>query len=124
MSLIVGDCWDVGQNATDGDAEVVLFAKGGDEGLKKLRIIAPDGRIVANVQGDHRGVGLREFSLESAEPPDFGAVLGSFPEGTYTISGRTVSGQCLAGRADLSHGFAPKTILRSPLQDADIPWDR
>ena len=74
------------QNATDGDAEVVLFAKGGDEGLKRLRIIAPDERIVANVQGDDQGVGLREFSLESAEPPDFGAVLGSFPEGTYTIS--------------------------------------
>ena len=108
------------QNATDGDAEVVLFAKGGDEGLKRLRIIAPDKRIVANVQGDDQGVGLREFSLESAEPPDFGAVLGSFPEGTYTILGRTVSGQCLAGTADLSHAFARATSLRSPMQDEDI----
>ena len=109
------------QNATDGDAEVVLFAKAGDEGLKRLRIIAPDERIVANVQGDDRGVGLREFSLESAEPPDFDAILRSFPEGTYRISGRTVSGQCIAGTTDLSHEFAPETILRSPMQDEDIP---
>jgi hypothetical protein len=76
------------------------------------------------MQGDDQGVGLREFSLESAEPPDFGAILGSFPEGTYTIIGRTVSGQCLGGTADLSHEFARETILRSPMQDEDIPLGR
>ncbi len=58
------------QNATDGDTEVVLFAQGGDVGLDRLEITAPDGRRVAKFDGDGRGIGIREFLLESAEPPD------------------------------------------------------
>ena len=38
------------QNATDGDTEVVLFAKGGDEGLRRLTITAPDGRKLATLE--------------------------------------------------------------------------
>ena len=102
------------RNATDGDTEVVIFAKGQDVGLKRLTVIAPDGRTVAAFHGSHRGVGLREFVLESAEPPDLEAVLRSFPAGEYKITGQTVEGQCIRGTASLSHELAPATTLLTP----------
>ncbi|MGH8719603.1 MAG: fibronectin type III domain-containing protein [Burkholderiales bacterium] len=109
------------QNATDGDTEVVLFAKGQDEGLKRLVIKAPDGRRVANVKGDPHGIGIREFNLESAEPEDLDLVLGSFPEGTYHFFGRTVTGECLKGDAPLSHAIAPATTLLTPSEGEVVP---
>ena len=102
------------RNATDGDTEVVLFAKGQDEGLKRLVVTAPDGRRVANVKGDGSGIGLREFSLESAEPPDLALVLASFPSGDYYFFGRTVAGKCLAGSAPLSHRIASASAFLTP----------
>lgn len=102
------------RNATDGDTEVVLFAKGQDDGLKRLVITAPDGRRVANIKGDGSGIGLREFNLESAEPPDLSRVLASFPQGDYYFFGRTVSGKCIAGSAPLSHRIAPASALLTP----------
>jgi hypothetical protein len=102
------------RNATDGDTEVVIFAKGQDAGLKRLIVIAPNGRTVAAFHGSQQGVGIREFVLESAEPPDLDAVLRSFPEGEYRISGRTVAGECIQGIASLSHEVAPATTLLTP----------
>jgi hypothetical protein len=111
------------QNATDGDAEVVLFAQGGDEGLRRLTVTAPNGRRVARIEGDKRGVGLREFLLESAEPPDLAAVLASFPEGAYDFAARPVGGGCLRGEAELSHALAPATTLLTPEADAVVPLE-
>ena len=102
------------RNATDGDTEVVIFAKGQDTGLKRLTVTAPNGRTVAAFQGSQRGIGIREFVLESAEPPDLDAVLSSFPEGEYQISGRTVDGECIKGTVSLSHQIAPETTLLTP----------
>ncbi|MGH8489156.1 MAG: hypothetical protein ACREXS_09920, partial [Gammaproteobacteria bacterium] len=111
------------QNATDGDTEVVLFAKGQDDGLKKLRIVRPDGRTVAEFRANRRTVGLREFALESAEPPELERVLRSFPEGTYRFAGRTVEGDCLRGSAFLSHAIAPGTRILSPGEGETVPRD-
>lgn len=108
------------QNATDGDTEVVLFAQGGDVGLDRLEITAPDGRRVAKFDGDGRGIGIREFLLESAEPPDLDAVLGSFPEGEYSFTGKTVTGDCLKGSASLSHDIVPPTELLTPKEDEEV----
>ncbi len=102
------------RNETDGDTEVVLFAKGQDDGLSALWITVPNGRIVAAVFGDRHGIGLREFALESAEPPDLGRVLRSFPEGIYRMRGVSVEGDCLAGSVPLSHRIAPATQLLTP----------
>ena len=102
------------RNATDGDTEVVIFAKGQDAGLKRLTVIAPNGRTIAAFHGSQQGVGIREFVLESAEPPDLDAVLQSFPEGEYRIVGRTVVGECIQGIASLSHEVAPATTLLTP----------
>lgn len=102
------------QNATDGDSEVVMFAKGQDIGMDKFIVRSPDNRKVAKFNGDKRGVGLREFLLESAEPPELEKVLASFPEGEYSFNGRTVEGGCLKGFAYLSHGLAPETEILTP----------
>jgi hypothetical protein len=111
------------RNATDGDTEVVVFAKGGDVGLGQLEVIAPNGRRAAAITGDRRGIGLREFALESAEPPDLDRVLGSFPEGDYVFRGRTVEGDCLRGSAHLSHEIAPEPIPITPEEDEIVPID-
>ncbi len=55
-------------NATDRDAEIVAFVKGGDEGLVILKIYAPNGKTILDLSTDERIVGLREFAIESAEP--------------------------------------------------------
>jgi hypothetical protein len=105
------------RNATDGDTEVVLLPLAQDEGLKQLEITAPNGRRVAKFDGDGRGIGIREFLLESAEPPDLDAVLASFPEGIYSFNGKTVTGDCLKGTASLSHDIVPATQLLTPAED-------
>jgi len=112
------------QNATDGDTEVVLFAKGQDDGLKNLSIRSPEGRLVVDFRADRRGIGIREFHLESAEPPDLPAVLRSFPEGVYTVSGRTVRGECITGMVSLSHQIAPATVLLTPQEEQVVPLDQ
>ena len=112
------------QNATDGDTEVVLLALGQDEGLQRLEITAPNGRRVAKFDGDGRGIGIREFLLESAEPPDLDAVLASFPEGIYSFSGKTVTGDCLKGSASLSHEIVPATVLLTPSEEEIVPIDK
>lgn len=111
------------QNATDGDTEVVLFAKGQDVGLNKFQIRRPDGQIVAKFKGDKKGIGIREFHLESAEPPELEKILNSFPEGLYQFLGYTVDGECLRGEAFLSHEIAPASKIITPEEDAILELD-
>ena len=110
----------VEQNATDGDTEVVISAKAGDEGLHTLSIKTPDRRRVAHVLSLDRSVmGLREFVFESPEPPGE-AILAAYPEGTYTFTGVSSIGQRFRSQAVLSHELpAPVTILH-PAQDAQV----
>lgn len=108
------------RNATDGDTEVVFFAKGQDDGMKKLVITNPKGRRVAAFEADRKGIGIREFVLESAEPEDLALVLGSFPAGDYTFVGKAVTNDCLRGTATLSHVLAPETTLLTPAADATV----
>ena len=109
------------RNATDGDTEVVLLAKGQDAGLKSLAVTSPQGKQVVTFHASGKGIGIREFVLESAEPPDLQAVLRSFPEGQYTVSGRTVDGQCITGTVPLFHQLAPATTLLTPTNEQVVP---
>jgi len=113
----------VEQNATDGDTEIVISAKAGDEGLHTLSIVTPDRRHVAHVLSLDRSVmGLREFVFESPEP-EGEAILAGYPEGTYTFTGISTIGERFRGKAVLSHELpAPVTILH-PQQDAALPAD-
>src|SRR5262245_50529767 len=80
-------------NATDGDFEVVLEAKGGDEGLNKFTVTAPNGRKIVDLTApDAATLGLRQVRLESPEPKDAKAIQAAYPEGAYTFAGTSVTG--------------------------------
>lgn len=109
------------QNATDGDTEVVIFAKGGDDGFKHFRVGSPDRRIVVATFSLDRSVrGQRELLFESPEPPGE-AILAAYPEGRYRFDGVTHSGERFAGTASLSHELPPATVILSPADGASIP---
>jgi hypothetical protein len=97
------------QNVTDGDAEVVLEATGGDVGLTTLKVVAPDGRTLVDFKAPNWKLGIRHFSFESPEPANAGSVQADFPEGEYSFSGSTVTGVELRGKARLSHTL-PDTV--------------
>jgi hypothetical protein len=102
------------QNATDGDVEVVLEVKGGDEGLAKLAVVSPDGRPVIDFTApDASTLGIRQFHFESPEPQDVKSLKSAYPEGVYTFAGATASGKKLHGKATLSHTLpAAASFLR------------
>ena len=107
------------QNATDGDVEVVFEITGGDDGLTKLTIVAPNGRTIADFAAPDRAtLGLRQFVLESPEPRDVAALKAAYPEGVYVLRGTTTGGQTLAGRATLSHRLPATTTFVRPQTDA------
>jgi hypothetical protein len=108
------------QNATDGDVEVVFEAKGGDEGLTKLTIVAPNGRTVVDFAAREAStLGMRQFRFESPEPKDVGSLKAAYPEGEYVFSGATASGATLQGKATLSHSLPATTTFVSPKPDAE-----
>jgi hypothetical protein len=110
----------VEQNATDGDTEVVISAKAGDEGLHTFLIKTPDRRHVAHVLSLDRSVmGLREFVFESPEPAGE-AILAAYPEGTYTFTGISSIGERFRGQAVLSHQLPPAVTILHPADDAVV----
>jgi len=110
-------------NTTDGDFEVVFEAKGGDEGLEQLTVVAPDGRTVLDMTcPPPAGLGIRSFRFESPEPPNADAVRKAFPAGGYTFRGKTVDGKTLTGKATLSHTLPATTALLAPEPESeDVP---
>jgi hypothetical protein len=113
----------VERNETDGDTEIVITAKAGDEGLLSLVIFAPDGRPAAlAVSPDRTTLGLREFVFESPEP-EGSRILAAYPEGTYTFIGKSTVGEEFRARVPLSHRMpAPATIVY-PLHESVISTD-
>lgn len=108
------------QNATDGDAEVVFEVRGGDDGLTWLTITAPDGRTVAELRApDSSTLGVRQFQLESPEPPDPDVVMAAYPEGRYVFTGGTAAGDTLRSQATLSHRLPPPATALDPLDEAE-----
>jgi outer membrane lipoprotein-sorting protein len=107
------------QNATDGDVEAVFEAIGGDDGLAKLSVVAPDGRTVVDFSSLGRAsMGMRQFRFESPEPTDVAALKKAFPEGEYTFTGTTPSGSQLMDKVKLSHKLPTVTRFVSPKPDA------
>jgi hypothetical protein len=108
-------------NETDGDSEVVIVAQA-EEGLAHFVVRAPGGKVVRVASHDQRRgrdpLGLAEILLESAEPSE-AAVKAAWPEGTYTVEGRTVSGTRVAGEVTLSHAVLPAPTF-SPADGAEV----
>lgn len=108
------------QNASDGDVEVVFKANGGDEGLAKLKIVGPGGRIVVDFRApDASTLGMRQFEFESPEPPDAAAVKAAYPEGAYTFSAETLGGESLEAIASLSHRLPGVVSFVRPTPDEE-----
>lgn len=113
----------VEQNATDGDTEIVITAKPGDEGLKFLTIHAPGGRTVGQVFSlDRTIMGLREFVFESPEP-EGETILAAYPEGVYTFVGMSTTGERFKSRARLSHRLPAATTIINPIEDSEVVAD-
>lgn len=113
----------VENNATDGDTEVVITAKGGDEGFRYFTVYSPDGRNVAALFSLDRSVrGQREILFESPEPPG-DAILASYPEGSYRFRGQTHEGEWFSGSAKLSHGLPPGATILWPIDEGTVGAD-
>ena len=108
-------------NATDRDAEIVVFAKGGDKGLTRLSILAPDGTAVLDLSTQKRTLGLRKFSVESAEPV-ISEVISAYPEGTYSFEGTTVDGVRLQSTANLVHSLPNPPVITVNKTAGRVDW--
>jgi hypothetical protein len=108
------------QNATDGDVEVVFQAKGGKEGLAKLRVTGPDGRIAIDFTApDPSTLGIREFEFESPEPADVAGLKAAYPAGKYHFTGATADGKELHGESTLSHELPATSAFVEPGEHAE-----
>lgn len=110
------------ENRTDGDGEIVLVAKGDEDGLRRLRITAPNGKQY-EFRAPKSGIGILQFVFESSEPTDLQEIFDSFPAGAYAVRGTTVEGDCLNGSATLSHAAAPAPSILSPAEGAVVAPD-
>jgi hypothetical protein len=109
------------QNATDGDVEVVFEVSARREGLTKLVVVSPDGRVIVDftsAKSKPVASGIRQFVFESPEPKDTAALKSAFPEGVYKFEGQTESGQKLQGEATLSHKLPATASVKFPQRDA------
>jgi hypothetical protein len=94
-------------NSTDNDLGFHVFLDGED--WNTLRIFAPNGNVIFNVEG-HSGYGefgLTELFTEGAEPSLFevplAELLAFFPEGVYRFEGTLAEGGTITGDGRLSH---------------------
>lgn len=110
------------QNFTDGDMETVIVAKGGDTGLNRFWLFAPDGKLVYEFKSPKNGrnIGAREIVVESPEPPDIEIVLKAYPKGIYTFIGESFLGEWLYSRAALSHELPAPVTITFPSQDSTV----
>lgn len=121
------------QNTTDGDAEVVFKAKAGDDGITTFVVTGPDGRTYIDFKAPETStLGIRQFQLESPEPPDIEAVKNAYPEGLYKFYGITTNGTEYFSEASLNHTLPPPVTIQHPANEADnvdtknleIVWSR
>lgn len=116
------------QNATDGDVEAVFEIAGHEDGLAKLKVVAPNGRTVidfsapaaltAGAAKHAATAGIRQFIFESPEPTDIAGLKASYPAGEYTVTGTTVAGAQLQSKATLNHALPATTSFVVPEADA------
>jgi hypothetical protein len=105
-------------NVTDDDYEIVIEVTGGDVGIGRLQVTAPDGRVVFDINTPNSKMGLRTFRLESPEPKSLAALALEFPAGAYSFNAFTVQGASLASSATLSHRLPPAARIQHPAPGA------
>jgi len=111
----------VEQNFTDDDAEIVIFAKGIDEGLAKLKVFGPSGTEILRLSVYDKILGVREFAVESAEP-NVTDVLNAYPAGRYRFEGLTISGIRLEAVGNLSHVLPKPAVVEMDKTSGTVSW--
>ena len=115
------------QNATDGDVEVVIFAKLEDSaaGMQQFWLFGPNGKVVYKFRSpkNNQNIGGREIVVESPEPSDMTIVKEAYPEGTYTFVAKSFGKEWFLSEANLSH-VLPDVSITSPLADTNVSiWE-
>src|SRR5262245_41073379 len=96
-------------NATANDLGVHVSLDGED--WKQLKIIAPDAKVIFQVQGGgpYKELGMTELFFEGAEPSldefPLQDLLDLFPEGEYEFRGATADGGVIEGEHPFSHAI-------------------
>lgn len=110
------------QNFSDGQTETVIVAKGGDTGLKRFWLFAPNGKLVYEFTSPNNGrnIGAREIIVESPEPSDLDIVLRAYPQGIYTFIGESFQGEWLYSRSTLSHAIPSPATITFPSQGSTV----
>lgn len=100
-------------NNDDQDGEVVIYGKG-EEGLRWVRVIGPKGNRSSKTVGfgtsGSETIGMAQFLFESAEP-SIDEVVARYPDGTYTVVGRTISGNRIFGTVEFNKELAAPPII-------------
>jgi hypothetical protein len=102
------------QTIEDGDVEIAFEAISGTAGLTALKVVAPDGRTVADFKAADSRLGMRQITLESPEPKNDGSLQADFAAGSYRFTGTLTTGTTLQGEATLSHGFPGTARIVQP----------
>jgi hypothetical protein len=91
-------------NTSDNDLGLQLFVD--NDGWYSLGMQDSDGdkNLAIKASGPLGELGITELRFESSEPSP-GEVLDAFPAGEYQIAGKTVEGDKLLSKAELSHDF-------------------
>jgi hypothetical protein len=118
------------QNVTDQDVEVVMEAKGVEEGLVEFSVMAPNGSKIVNVTTDKTTLGLRHFNFETPEPKNINSLKTAYPAGEYVFKGITSSGVKLNAKATLDHAVPEPASLLHPkdnakevsIKDLELSW--
>lgn len=114
-------------NSTNEDTGV----HGGFDGLnwQRLCVYDPNGAQVLDVAPQHqlKGLAMSGIFFESREPPNeevsMEQILAHFPEGLYSVRGRTLDGRRMTGAATFTHDIPAAPVITFPQEGGIISSD-
>ncbi len=112
-------------NSTDEDTGV--HGAFGSDNWQKLCVYDPRGRQVLEMEPKRqlRTLGMAGIFFESREPPNeevsIEDIEAMFPEGRYTVRGRTIDGQRLTGAAIFTHDIPAAPVITFPQDEGVVP---
>jgi hypothetical protein len=114
-------------NSTDEDLGV--HGAFDDDGWSSLCVFDPRGRPIAvfDPRGQLNDLTMAGVFFESREPPvsefSMDALASTFPEGTYTVRGKSFDGRTLVGSATFTHDVPAAPTITAPelAEDPDKP---
>lgn len=112
-------------NSTDEDTGVHGLFDGID--WQKLCVYDPRGRLILEVEPNRqlRTQSISGIFFESAEPPNeevpIEEILRRFPEGQYSVRGRTKDGRRLTGAATFTHDIPAGPVITFPQDGGMVP---